>query len=78
MKLLCIVSGIFDATPGKGEIMNEMRLYTGLLNGVTALFVPNLCSEQYNKVNGAMAPPTKNVCYWSIIFQLQLNYNYIY
>ena len=55
MKLLCIVSGIFDATPGKAQIMNEMLLYAGFINGV-----PNLCSEQDNKVSGALAPPTKN------------------
>ena len=59
MKLLLIVSGIFDATPGKAQIMNEMRLYTGFMNGVTSLFVPNLCSEQDNKVSRALAPPTK-------------------
>ena len=33
--------------------MNEMCLYTGFMNGVTSLFVPNLCSEQDNKVSGA-------------------------
>ena len=31
--------------------MNEMLLYAGFMNGVTSLFVPNLCSEQDNKVN---------------------------
>ena len=61
MKLLCIVSGIFDATPGKAQIMNEMLLDAGFMNGVTSLFVPNLCSEQNNKVSGALAPPTKKV-----------------
>ena len=61
MKLLCIVSGILDATPGKAQIMNEMLLYAGFMNGVTSLFVPNLCSEQDNKVSGALAPPTKIV-----------------
>ena len=39
--------------------MNEMRLYTGFMNGVTSLFVPNLCSEQDNNVSGALPPPTK-------------------
>ena len=39
--------------------MNEMLLYAGFMNGVTSLFVPNLCSEQDNKVSGALAPPTK-------------------
>ena len=51
MKLLCIVSGTFDATPGKAQIMNEMLLHAGFMNGVTSLFVPNLCSEQDNKVH---------------------------
>ena len=50
VKLLCIVSGKFDATCGKAQIMNEMRLYTCFMNGVTSLFVPNLCSEQDNNV----------------------------
>ena len=58
VKLLCIVSWIFDATPGKAQIMNEMRLYAGFMNGVTSLFVPNLCSEQNDKVSGDLAPPT--------------------
>ena len=53
VKLHCIVSGIFDMTLGKAQIMNEMGLYTGFKNGVTSLFVPNLCSEQDNKVSGA-------------------------
>ena len=39
--------------------MNEMRLYTGFMNGVTSLFVSNLCSEQDNNVSGALAPPAK-------------------
>ena len=39
--------------------MNEMLLDAGFMNGVTSLFVPNLCSEQDNKVSGALAPPTK-------------------
>ena len=60
MKLLCIVSGIFEATPGKAQIMNEMLLDAGFMNGVTSHFDPNLCSEQDNKVSGALAPPTKN------------------
>ena len=34
--------------------MNEMLLYAGFMNGVTSLFVPNLCSEQDN-----LAQPTK-------------------
>ena len=38
--------------------MNEMRLYTSFMNGVTSLFVPNLFSEQDNKVSGALTPPT--------------------
>ena len=59
-KSICIVSGIFDTTPGKAQIMNEMLLYAGFMNGVTSLFVPNLCSEQDNKVSGALAPPTKS------------------
>ena len=33
--------------------MNEMLLYAGFMNGLTSLFVPNLCSEQDNKVGGA-------------------------
>ena len=61
VKLLCIVSGIFDATSGKAPLMNEMLLYAGFMNGVTSLFVPNLCSGQDNKVSEALAPPTKNV-----------------
>ena len=46
-------------TPGKAQIMNEMLLDAGFMNGVTSLFVPNLCSEQDNKVSGAF--PQKNV-----------------
>ena len=45
--------------------MNEMRLYTGFMNGVTSLFVSNLCSEQDNKVSGALATPTKNILWAS-------------
>ena len=60
VKLLCIVSGIFDATPWKAQIMNEMLLFAGFMNGVTSLFVPNLCSEQDNKVSGALTHPTKS------------------
>ena len=41
--------------------MNEMLLYAGFMNGVTSLFVSNLCSEQDNEVSGALAPPTKIV-----------------
>ena len=55
VKLLCSVSGKFDASPGTAQIMNEMRLYTGFMNEVTSLFVPNLCSEQDNNVSA----PTK-------------------
>ena len=33
--------------------MNEMLLDAGFMNGVTSLFVTNLCSEQDNKVSGA-------------------------
>ena len=63
VKLLCIVSGIFDATPGKAQIMNEMLVYAGFMNGVKSLFVPKLCSEQDNKVSGALATPTKMIWY---------------
>ena len=41
--------------------MNEMLLDAGFMNGVTSLFVPNLCFEQDNKVSGALVPPTKIV-----------------
>ena len=30
-----------------------MRLSTGFMNGVTSLFVPNLCPDKDNKVTGA-------------------------
>ena len=41
--------------------MNEMRLSTSFMNGVTSLFVPNLCPDHNNKVTGAIAPPTKMI-----------------
>ena len=49
--------------------MNEMLLYAGFMNGVTSLFVPNLCSEQDNKVSGALAPPTKTLRILIAIYQ---------
>ena len=45
--------------------MNEMRLSTGFMNGVKSLFVPNLYSDQGNKVGGA--PPTKKENYVAIV-----------
>ena len=60
-----IVSGIFEATLGKGFSMNEMHLSTGFMNGVTSLFVPNLCSDQGNKVAGT-SPPTKRGGYVNV------------
>ena len=43
--------------------MNEICLSTGFMNGVTSLFVPNLCLDHDNNVavaNGPThAPPTK-------------------
>ena len=66
VKLLCIVSGIFDATPGKAQIMNEILLYAGFINGVTSLFVPNLCSEQDNKVSGAEKTVIDEIIFLSV------------
>ena len=38
--------------------MNEMCLSTGFMNGMTSLFVPNLCLDHDNNGCGQMAPPT--------------------
>ena len=39
--------------------MNEMRLSNGFMNGVTSLFVPNLCLEDDNNVAVANGPTHK-------------------
>ena len=41
-----------------------MLLYTGFMNGVTSRFVPNLCSDQGNKVG--RAPPTKKYVWFRV------------
>ena len=56
---MLIVSGIFEATPGNGLFMNEMRLSTGFMNDVTSLFVTKLCLDNHNKV--AVANPQKKL-----------------
>ena len=56
---MLIVSGIFEATPGNGLFMNEMRLSTGFMNDVTSLFVPKLCLDNHNKVAVANGPTHK-------------------
>ena len=52
--------------------MNEMRLYTSFMNGVTSLFVPDIYFEQDNKVSRALAPHTKKGQH-SFITQLKKN-----
>ena len=44
---------------GKGQFMNDMRLSTVFMNGVKSRFVPNVCSDQGNKVTRA-SPAHKN------------------
>ena len=40
--------------------MNEMRVSNGFMNGVTSLFVPNLCLEDDNNVAVANGLTHKN------------------
>ena len=40
--------------------MNEMHVSNGFMNGVTSLFVPNLCLEDDNNVAVANGPTHKN------------------
>ena len=37
---------------GGGRFINEMRLSTGFMNGVTSLFVPNISLDHDNNVGG--------------------------
>ena len=44
---------------GGGWFMNEMCVSTGFMNGVTSLFVPNLCLDHDNNVATANGPTHK-------------------
>ena len=46
--------------------MNEILLYAGFMNGVTSLFVLNLCSEQDNKVSGAEKTVIDEIIFLSV------------
>ena len=58
--------------------MNEMRVSTGLMNGVTSLFVPNLSLDHDNNVAVANGPTHKNsiLCLPSLYMrELSVMYN---